>query len=210
MTGVQQTLCMAAGAVALLAGLALLARRRDPGTDRMRLLGQAVALSTPALAIVLVGAGLLASPFVATPTPGGSGGPGPRPSVAGQRSPDPRSGPEHHYTPPAQIATVGHAVEDRITRTFSRVFFTFRAPQGGPDRYVAVLRPYAGMHPVMRVTREGLGETTATCERLDPAAPRCPFDARPDTTYFIAVHDATEPSLRPVANGHVTLTIEPQ
>jgi hypothetical protein len=142
--------------------------------------------------------------------PGQGGSAEPQPSAPGQPSPNPQSGPERRFAPPAQIASLGSAVEDRITRTFNRVFFTFRPPQGGPGRYVAVLRPYTGMHPVIRVTREGLGEAAATCERLDPAAARCPFHALPDTTYFIAVHDATEPSLQPVAGGHITLTIEPQ
>lgn len=70
MTDLQQVIVMAFGALVAVGGLVLLFLRNESGQNEITIAGQTIKLSTPGLAVLLVGCGIFVLPFF-LPTMGG-------------------------------------------------------------------------------------------------------------------------------------------
>ena len=71
MNELQVAVATVLGALLILVAAWLLVMRRDAGQNRAKFLGLEFELSTPAIAVLLIGAGLLVGPAFAPHRPGG-------------------------------------------------------------------------------------------------------------------------------------------
>jgi hypothetical protein len=102
--------------------------------------------------------------------------------------------------------------EGLVLRTGEPVLFRFHSPPGSSrpyQVYLAAARYYAGMDPLITITRSDLNELVASCGPFNKARPSCVFLAQPETDYTIAITDRTEPLFTSVSNGRFILMITP-